>query len=57
MKAPAVPEPEQLQAKVVPEEEVVIPAMRPVPPVIQESTPAPLDLDVPTFLRRQAQKA
>src|SRR5207248_5866200 len=47
LKAPAVPEPEQLQAKVVPEEEVVIPAMRPVPPVIQESTPAPLDLDVP----------
>ena len=57
LKAPAMPEPEQLQAKVVPEEEVVIPAMRPVPPVIQESTPAPLDLDVPTFLRRQAQKA
>jgi len=57
LKAPAMPEPEQLQAKVVPEDEVVIPAMRPVPPVIQESTPAPLDLDVPTFLRRQAQKA
>jgi hypothetical protein len=30
---------------------------RPVPPVIQESAADPLDLDVPTFLRRQAQKA
>jgi len=39
------------------EDEVVIPPPRAVPPVIQESTPDPLDLDVPTFLRRQAQKA
>jgi cell division protein FtsZ len=55
-KGPAMPEPEQVHAKVVPEEEVTPPPL-PVPSVIQESTPAPLDLDVPTFLRRQAQKA
>jgi hypothetical protein len=36
---------------------VVISPPRPVPPVIQESTADALDLDVPTFLRRQAQKA
>ena len=51
-----MPEPEQVHAKVIPEEEVTPPPL-PVPSVIQESTPAPLDLDVPTFLRRQAQKA
>jgi hypothetical protein len=46
-----------MQPQVVAEEEVVISASRPVPQVIQESTADPLDLDVPTFLRRQAQKA
>src|SRR5438270_8941914 len=57
-KAPAAPEPEPAQPKVaLQEEEVVTPPPRPVPPVIQESTADPLDLDVPTFLRRQAQKA
>jgi len=59
-KAPAAPESESVQPKVAlqeQEEEVVIPPPRPVPPVIQESTADPLDLDVPTFLRRQAQKA
>jgi len=55
-KAPAVREAESLQPKIMQEEEVV-PPPRLVPPVIQESTPEPLDLDVPTFLRRQAQKA
>jgi cell division protein FtsZ len=57
LKAPAMQEPEQVQAKVVPEEEVVIPPPLPVPQVIQESAAPVLDLDVPTFLRRQAQKA
>jgi hypothetical protein len=57
-KAPAAPpEPEPVQPKVVREEEVMIPPTRPVPPVIQETVADPLDLDVPTFLRRQAQKA
>jgi hypothetical protein len=55
-KAPAALGTEPAQPKVVQEEEVV-PPPRLVPPVIQESTPEPLDLDVPTFLRRQAQKA
>jgi hypothetical protein len=41
----------------VQEEEVVMPPTRPVSPVIQESGSDALDLDVPTFLRRHAQKA
>ncbi len=56
-KAPAMPEPEPVQPKVVQEQEVLVPPTRPVPPVIQETVADPLDLDVPTFLRRQAQKA
>jgi cell division protein FtsZ len=51
------PEPEPVQAKIVQEEEVVMPPTRPVSPVIQESGSDALDLDVPTFLRRHAQKA
>jgi hypothetical protein len=39
------------------EEEVAMQPARPVSPVIQESAADPMDLDVPTFLRRQAQKA
>jgi cell division protein FtsZ len=57
LKVTPAPEPEPMQPQVVAEEEVVISASRPVPQVIQESTADPLDLDVPTFLRRQAQKA
>jgi cell division protein FtsZ len=48
----AAPPPEQPAERVVPE---VLPSSRPVPEVIQESSAD--DLDVPTFLRRQAQKA
>jgi cell division protein FtsZ len=54
-KATSAPEP--VQPEVVQEEEVIIPPPRPVPTVIQEAASDPLDLDVPTFLRRQAQKA
>jgi cell division protein FtsZ len=54
-KAPANADAEPMQPKIVQEGEVAPPRL--VPPVIQESTPEPLDLDVPTFLRRQAQKA
>jgi cell division protein FtsZ len=54
-KATSAPEP--VQPEVVQEEEVIIPPSRPVPTVIQEAVSDPLDLDVPTFLRRQAQKA
>ena len=56
-KATSVPEPEPVQPEVVQDEEVIIPPSRPVPTVIQEAAADPLDLDVPTFLRRQAQKA
>src|SRR4029077_6967771 len=56
LKATSAPEPAPVQ-QVGQEEEVVVPPTRPVPSVIQESKTDPLDLDVPTFLRRQAQKA
>jgi len=56
-KATSVPEPEPVQPEVVQDEEVIIPPSRPVPTIVQEAAADPLDLDVPTFLRRQAQKA
>jgi cell division protein FtsZ len=48
----SAPEPPPPQEKII---EPPAPAPRPMPEVIQQSTPD--DLDVPTFLRRQAQKA
>jgi hypothetical protein len=51
----AVREPEPAQRRPASEEvQPPVPAARPIPEVVQESAD---DLDVPTFLRRQAQKA
>ena len=51
----AVREPEPVQRRPVSEQvQAPAPAARPIPEVVQESAN---DLDVPTFLRRQAQKA
>ena len=49
-------EPEQPVAVSAPEPEIVVPQRVVVPDVIQQEA-TPDDLDVPTFLRRQAQKA
>ncbi len=54
-KAARDPEPEPEPQVVAEEPEPVISA--PPPEIVQQTNTADLDLDVPTFLRRQAQKA